>query len=93
MNGRGAALLRAIMQGSGGVGTYGRLAGNALDVLRELPADTPLLPRLSAAEQTNSSIVYGDKLVLLHRVEPGPAASRMAARCSGLTDGTIIKGV
>jgi hypothetical protein len=27
------------------------------------------------------------------KVEPGPAASRMAARCSGETDGTIINGV
>jgi maltose alpha-D-glucosyltransferase/alpha-amylase len=71
----GAALLRAMRQGSGGSGQHGALTGSALAALRELPPDTPLPPRLSALEQTNNSIVYGDRLMLkLFRViEEGPS--------------------
>jgi maltose alpha-D-glucosyltransferase/alpha-amylase len=71
----GAALLRAMVQGVGGTGDKGSFTGNALAALREVPAETPLTPRLTSAEQTNSSIVYGDKLMLkiLRVVEEGPS--------------------
>jgi maltose alpha-D-glucosyltransferase/alpha-amylase len=61
--------------GPGGKGEHGVLAGTALPVLRELPADTPLTPRLLSTEQTNSSIAYSEKLLLkLYRaVEDGPS--------------------
>jgi maltose alpha-D-glucosyltransferase/alpha-amylase len=71
----GAALLRAMTQGSGGKGLHGVLTGSALQALHDLPADTPLIPRLTNAEQTNSSIVYGDKLMLkiFRVIEEGPS--------------------
>ena len=71
----GTALLRTMTQGTGGAGEHGSLTGSALEALREVPADTPLVPRLTALEQTNSSIVYGDRLMLkLFRVmEEGPS--------------------
>ena len=71
----GAGLLGAMTQGAGGTGEHGLLTGTALDALRELPADTPLIPRLTSAEQTNSSIVYGDKMMLkiFRVIEEGPS--------------------
>jgi len=71
----GATLLRAMTQGSGGTGERGALTGTALSALRDLPPDTPLPPRLTSVEQTNSSIVFGDRLMLkLFRVvEEGPS--------------------
>ena len=71
----GAALLRAMTQGAGGVGEKGAFAGTALTALREVPSDTPLIPRLTSAEQTNSSIVYGDRLMLkiFRVIEEGPS--------------------
>jgi maltose alpha-D-glucosyltransferase / alpha-amylase len=70
----GGALLRAMTQGGGGKGAHGVLTGSALAALREVPNDTPLVPRLTSAEQTNSSIVYGDKLMLklFRAIEEGP---------------------
>jgi maltose alpha-D-glucosyltransferase/alpha-amylase len=71
----GGALLRAMTQGSGGKGHHGTFTGSALAALRDVPADTPLVPRLTNAEQTNSSIVYGDKLMLkiFRVIEEGPS--------------------
>jgi maltose alpha-D-glucosyltransferase/alpha-amylase len=54
-----AALLRVMRDGGGG-----RLTGTALPALRELPPDTPLPSRASTAEQTNSSIIFGDRFML-----------------------------
>ncbi|HEY5921630.1 MAG TPA: maltose alpha-D-glucosyltransferase [Kofleriaceae bacterium] len=70
-----AALLRAMTQGSGGTGERGAMTGTALHALREVQADTPLVPRLTSAEQTNSSIVYGDRLMLkiFRVIEEGPS--------------------
>ncbi|MGE5180570.1 MAG: putative maltokinase, partial [Acidobacteriota bacterium] len=70
----GASLLRAMTQGRGGKGAHGALTGSALAALQEVPSDTPLVPRLSSAEQTNSNIIYGDRLVLkMYRaIEEGP---------------------
>ncbi|HEY5947955.1 MAG TPA: maltose alpha-D-glucosyltransferase [Kofleriaceae bacterium] len=71
----GAALLRAMTQGTGGKGEHGALTGTALAALREVPAETPLIPRLTSADQTNSSILYGDKLMLkiFRVIEEGPS--------------------
>ena len=71
----GAALLRAMREGAGGQGDHGSLTGSALPALREVPADTPLIPRLTSAEQTNTSIVYGDRFMLkvFRVIEEGPS--------------------
>ncbi len=71
----GTTLLRAMVQGHGGTGEHGLLTGAALDVLREMAPDVPLVPRLQSAEQTNTSIVYGDKLMLkvFRVIEEGPS--------------------
>ena len=69
------ALLRSMRQGSGGAGNRGALTGSALTTLREIPPDVLLPPRLSNAEQTNSSIIYGDRLMLkiFRVIEEGPS--------------------
>jgi maltose alpha-D-glucosyltransferase / alpha-amylase len=84
----GAALLRAMTQGSGGIGEHGVLAGTALAALRDLPADTPLVPRLQSAEQTNTSIVYGDKLMLkiFRAIEDGPSLEYEIGRYLAMRD-------
>jgi maltose alpha-D-glucosyltransferase/alpha-amylase len=71
----GAALLRGMTQATGGRGLKGKLTGSALAALREVPPDTTLVPRLSSAEQTNTSVVYGDKLMLkiFRVIEEGPS--------------------
>ncbi len=71
----GAALLRAMSHGKGGRGQLGELTGTALEALRELPADVPLVPRLGSAEQSNTSIAFGDKLMMkiFRVVEEGPS--------------------
>ncbi|HSD90241.1 MAG TPA: maltose alpha-D-glucosyltransferase [Kofleriaceae bacterium] len=71
----GGVLLRAMTQGEGGTGEHGKLTGGALAALLEIPPETPLVPRLASAEQTNSSIVYGDRLMLkiFRVIEEGPA--------------------
>ncbi|HUS27092.1 MAG TPA: putative maltokinase, partial [Kofleriaceae bacterium] len=71
----GAALLRAMTQGTGGKGERGTFSGSALAALQDLPADASLVPRLSSAEQTNSSVIFGDKLMLkiFRVIEEGPS--------------------
>jgi maltose alpha-D-glucosyltransferase/alpha-amylase len=56
----GAALMHAMRDGA----AIGAFTGRALPALREIAADAPLAPRASTVEQTNSSIIYGDKLML-----------------------------
>jgi len=70
----GAALLRAMTQGIGGTGEHGTLTGSALAALRDIPPETPLVPRLTSTEQTNSTIVYSDRLMLkiFRVIEEGP---------------------
>jgi maltose alpha-D-glucosyltransferase / alpha-amylase len=70
----GTALLRAMTHGSGGRGQLGALVGTALPVLQE-QAEQPLAPRLMSAEQTNSSIVFGDRFMLkiFRSIEEGPS--------------------
>jgi maltose alpha-D-glucosyltransferase/alpha-amylase len=68
-------LMRAMTHGPSGRGAHGVLAGTALAVLRDLPPETPLAPRLSAAEQSNTSVIFGDRLMLkiLRAIEEGPS--------------------
>jgi maltose alpha-D-glucosyltransferase/alpha-amylase len=75
-------LLRAMTQGIGAVGQYGKLTGSALAALHEVPHDPPLVPRASAADQSNSGIVYGDRFMLkiFRAVEDGPNAEYEMAR-------------
>jgi maltose alpha-D-glucosyltransferase/alpha-amylase len=58
------ALMQAMTAGARAQGVRGTLTGSALAALREIPPGTPLPAKVSAAEQTNSSIIYGGKLML-----------------------------
>jgi maltose alpha-D-glucosyltransferase / alpha-amylase len=77
-----SALLRAMLDGTGIAGQHGRLTGSALALLSELPPDTPLAPRATAADQSNSGVVYGDRfmLKLFRAIEDGPNAEYEMAR-------------
>jgi len=77
-----ATLLAAIQRRVHASGRFGELGGDAFAALTELPADTPLVPRATAADQSNSGVVYGDKFMLkLFRVlEEGPSAEYEMAR-------------
>ncbi|HEX4454125.1 MAG TPA: maltose alpha-D-glucosyltransferase [Kofleriaceae bacterium] len=77
-----AALLEAMRTHQGAHGRAGDLGGDAFAALADLPADTPLAPRATAADQSNSGVVYGDKLMLkLFRVlEEGPSAEYEMAK-------------
>ncbi|NVB77288.1 MAG: maltose alpha-D-glucosyltransferase [Kofleriaceae bacterium] len=70
-----SALLRVMTTGAGGAGHHGALTGVALPALKEAPPDVPLLPRLTGAEQTNSSIIFGERFVLkmFRVIEEGPS--------------------
>ena len=85
-----ATLLQAMSSKLVAAGRTGKLVGDAYAALRDLPAETPLTPRASAADQTNSGVVYGDRFMLkLFRViEEGPSAELevgrfLASRSSG----------
>jgi maltose alpha-D-glucosyltransferase/alpha-amylase len=77
-----AALLDAMRAHQGAHGRAGELGGDAYAALADLPSDTPLAPRATAADQSNSGVVYGDKLMLkLFRVlEEGPSAEYEMAK-------------
>src|SRR3569623_593444 len=74
-DGFNTALLKAMTQGTGATGQRGHLTGSAFAALREVPAGTPLVPRVTAADQSNSGVIYGDRfmLKLLRAVEEGPS--------------------
>jgi len=69
-------LLATIQGGAHGKGARGTVSGEALAALQKIPAETPLPPRVTSADQTNSSLIYGEHLLLkLFRVmEQGPSA-------------------
>jgi maltose alpha-D-glucosyltransferase / alpha-amylase len=93
-DGFNAALLEAMRQSAAvASGKGGELAGDALPLLRDVPADTPLVPRATAAEQSNSNIVYGDRflLKLFRVVEEGPSAEYEMSRF--LTRDPAYRGV
>jgi maltose alpha-D-glucosyltransferase/alpha-amylase len=59
-----AALLNAIGSRRGLTGERGHLASITYKALRDLPHDANLAPRPGSAEQSNTSVLYGDKLTL-----------------------------
>src|SRR5262249_27093712 len=69
-------LLGAMTSGIAATGRPGRLAGDAFAALREIAGDGPLAARVLSLDQTNSSVVYGDRflLKLFRVVEEGPSA-------------------
>jgi maltose alpha-D-glucosyltransferase/alpha-amylase len=72
-----AALLGAMLGGGGATGRVGRLTGDALAALRDaIAAGVPLAARAMAVDQSNSSVLYGDRFLLkLFRViEDGPSS-------------------
>ncbi|HEY3806998.1 MAG TPA: maltose alpha-D-glucosyltransferase [Kofleriaceae bacterium] len=76
------ALLGTMLRHQHATGRLGELGGSAFTALAELPPDTPLSPRATAADQSNSGVVYGDRFMLkLFRVlEDGPNAEFEMAR-------------
>jgi maltose alpha-D-glucosyltransferase/alpha-amylase len=56
------------------VGEKGELAPQALRAFKEVAGKDPLVPRPSEFEQTNSSVLIGDKMLLkiYRQIEPGP---------------------
>jgi maltose alpha-D-glucosyltransferase/alpha-amylase len=80
-----AWLMRTMMDAAAGKGVHGTLAGTALSVLRDLPPHTPLAPRLSTAEQSNTSVIFGDRLMLkiLRAIEEGPSLELEVGRFLG----------
>jgi maltose alpha-D-glucosyltransferase/alpha-amylase len=73
-----AALLGTMLGGGGGAtGRAGRLTGDAFLALRDaIGAGVPLAARAMAVDQSNSSVLYGDRFLLkLFRViEDGPSS-------------------
>jgi maltose alpha-D-glucosyltransferase/alpha-amylase len=94
-----AALLAAMTSGVEGVGRAGRLAGEAFAALREAAAGPPRAARALSLEQSNSSVLYGDRFLLkLFRViEEGPSGEleigRFLARASGYRGAPRLAGV
>jgi maltose alpha-D-glucosyltransferase/alpha-amylase len=81
-DGFNTALMRAMTDGTGATGERGQLAGSAFTALREAGDVASLIPRATAADQSNSGVVYGDKLILkiFRAVEEGPNAEFELAR-------------
>jgi maltose alpha-D-glucosyltransferase/alpha-amylase len=67
------ALLETVARRRRYTGAHGKLAGAPAPRLRELLGSSPLQPWVVSAEQSNTSIVFGDKLILklVRRLEPG----------------------
>ena len=76
------ALLGAIVSGGSATGQAGVLGGSAFPVLHELAGEASLVPRLLAADQSNSGVLYGDRLMLklFRAVEEGPSAELEVGR-------------
>ena len=80
-DGFNTALARSMSGGGGATGTRGQLTGSAFAALREVDLST-LTPRATAADQSNSGVVFGDKLMLkiFRAIEDGPNAEFEIAR-------------
>jgi len=80
-DGFNTALARSMSEGGGASGTRGQLTGSAFAALREVDLST-LAPRATAADQSNSGVVFGDKLMLklFRAIEDGPNAEFEMAR-------------
>jgi maltose alpha-D-glucosyltransferase/alpha-amylase len=69
-----AELLLSFVRGDGvALGQRGELAGTAFPMLRQIPPDRTLKPRLPEAEQTNTTVAFDDVLgmKLFRQVEEG----------------------
>ncbi|MGE3768743.1 MAG: maltose alpha-D-glucosyltransferase, partial [Kofleriaceae bacterium] len=75
-------LMRAMVGGFRGTGEHGRLSGDAFAALREVDSETALVPRATAADQSNSGVVYGDRFMLkmFRVIEQGPNAELEMSR-------------
>ena len=82
VEGFNALLMNVITGKISARGQHGALAGEAFPALTQLPPETPLPARAIAAEQSNSNVVYGDKLMLklFRAIEEGPSAEYEMAR-------------
>ncbi len=67
------ALLRAVSGRRVLAGEHGQLGAVTYKALKEVPADASLAARPGSAEQSNTSILYGDRLILkvFRRIEEG----------------------
>ena len=75
-------LMSAMTADFHGTGERGQLSGEAFAALRDSDPGAVLIPRLVAADQNNSGVVYGDRFMLkLFRViEEGPSSELEMAR-------------
>ncbi|HEY2747562.1 MAG TPA: putative maltokinase, partial [Polyangia bacterium] len=69
-----ARLMESIKRRTTLVGEKGQLAPQAMRAFKEVAGGDPLVPRPSEFEQTNSSVLIGDKMLLkiYRQIEPGP---------------------
>jgi len=69
-----ARLMESIQRRTTFVGEKGQLAALALRAFKEVAGKEPLVPRPSEFEQTNSSVLIGDKMLLkiYRQIEAGP---------------------
>ena len=67
-------LMESIQKRTTLVGEKGQLAAQPLRAFKEVAGKDPLVPRPSEFEQTNSSVLIGDKMLLkiYRQIEPGP---------------------
>ncbi|MCA1665209.1 MAG: hypothetical protein LC659_13260, partial [Myxococcales bacterium] len=67
-------LMESIKKRTTLVGEKGQLAAQPLRAFKEVAGKDPLVPRPSQFEQTNSSVLIGDKMLLkiYRQIEPGP---------------------
>ncbi len=75
-------MLATMVSGATGTGRPGALGGIAFPSLRELAGEAPLTPRVLSVDQSNSGVLFGDRLMLkLFRViEEGPSAELEVGR-------------
>jgi maltose alpha-D-glucosyltransferase/alpha-amylase len=68
------ALLALIAAGGELPSREGKIRGLPSSAFRQLSGDEPVAPRRGSAEQSNTSILFGDKLImkLFRRQQPGP---------------------
>jgi len=77
-----SALMKKMSTGAKATGARGQLGGDAFASLRELGDVSTLIPRATTVDQSNSGVVFGDKLMLkiFRAIEEGPNAEFEVAR-------------